>query len=429
MQAVIICGGKGSRLKSTIGTTPKALVKFNNKANLKRQIEILKKNGFKSFVILVNNYEHEISNFLKENFKDKFIIHKDKDYYGTGGCLYSAKKYLKKRFLILYSDIYFNFNFKNFVRHCIKKKSIISCVVHANDHPYDSDTVNLDKDFYIKKIIKKNSNQNKINNAISGIYFADKKFLKKIKFKKNKSYDLVNDIFFSLIKKNFRIYAYKSIEYIKDFGTPDRFLRVISDIKKNKIKNLNYQYKTKAVFLDRDGVINKENKNIKTLENFIIFPSALLAIKKLNKNKIPCFIVTNQSGLAKGKFTLSDFFKVTFKLDKRLAKLGAYIDDFLVCPHFTNRSYKNLNESFFSKYRKPNSGMINTFIKKYGVHRKKSYMVGDSDRDILAGKNAGLKTILVHSPKINDYRINVKPDFRTKNLKVAVDIILKDKHI
>ena len=73
--------------------------------------------------------------------------------------------------------------------------------------------------------------------------------------------------------------------------------------------------------------------------------------------------------------------------------------------------------------------MINTFIKKYGVHRKKSYMVGDSDRDILAGKNAGLKTILVHSPKINDYRINVKPDFRTNNLKVAVDIILKDKHI
>ena len=63
MQAVIICGGKGSRLKSTIGTTPKALVKFNNKANLKRQIEILKKNGVKSFVILVNNYEHEISNF------------------------------------------------------------------------------------------------------------------------------------------------------------------------------------------------------------------------------------------------------------------------------------------------------------------------------------------------------------------------------
>ena len=427
MQAVIICGGKGSRLKSTIGNSPKALVKFNKKANLKRQIEILKKNGFKNFVILVNNYEHEISNFLKKNFKDKFIIHKDKDYYGTGGCLYSAKKYLKKNFLILYSDIYFNFNFKNFVKYCIKKKSILSCVVHANDHPYDSDTVSKDKNFFIKKIIKKKSHQNKINNAISGIYFANKNFLNKVKFIKNNTYDLVNDIFIKLIEKKSRIYAFKSIEYIKDFGTPDRISRVKSDIKLNKIKNLAYSYKTKAVFLDRDGVINKESKSIKTIKNFKIFPSSLLAIKKLNKNKIPCFVVTNQSGLAKGEFTLSDFFKVSFKLDKKLSKIGAYIDDFLVCPHFTNKNFKNLNESFFSSYRKPNSGMINTFVRKYGIHRNKSYMVGDSDRDILAGKNAGLKTILVKSPKINDYKINVKPNFRTNNLKQAVDLILKSK--
>ena len=425
MQAVIICGGKGSRLKSTIGNYPKALVKFNQKENLKRQIEILKRNEVKKFVILVNNYEHEISNFLKKNFKDKFIIHKDKDYYGTGGCLYGAKKYLEKRFIILYSDIYFNFNFKNFVKYSIKKKSILSCVVHANDHPYDSDTVNLDKDFYIKKIIKKNSQQNKINNAISGIYFADKKFLKKIKFIKNKSYDLVNDIFVKLIKKKCHIYSYKSIEYMKDFGTPDRIRRVKSDIKKNKIRNLDYLYKTKAVFLDRDGVINKENKNIKTLKNFKIFPSALLAIKKLNENKIPCFVVTNQSGLAKGELTLSDFFKVTFKLDKRLSKIGAYIDDFLVCPHFTKKRYKNINESFFSNYRKPSSGMINTFIQKYGIHRNKSFMVGDSDKDILAGRNAGLKTILVSSIKIKDYKFDVKPNFRRNNLYDAVNLILE----
>jgi mannose-1-phosphate guanylyltransferase/phosphomannomutase len=427
MQAVIICGGKGSRLKSTIGNIPKALVKFNKKENLKRQIEILKKSGIKNFVFLVNNFEYEISSFLKKNFTDKFIIHKDKDYYGTGGCLYSAKKYLKKNFLIIYSDIYFNFNFNRFIKSSIKKKSILSCVVHANDHPHDSDTVNLNKDFYIKKIIKKNGHENKINNAISGIYFADKKILKSIKFTKNKSYDLVNDIFVKLIKKKCHIYSYKSIEYIKDFGTPERIRRVKSDIKNNRIKNLDYLYKTKAVFLDRDGVINKENKNIKTLKNFKIFPSALLAIKKLNENKIPCFVVTNQSGLAKGEFTLSDFFKVTFKLDKRLSEIGAYIDDFLVCPHFTNKRYKNLNESFFSSYRKPNSGMINTFVKKYGIDPNKSFMVGDSDRDILAGKNAGLKTILVQSPKINDYRINVTPNFRTNNLKLAVGIILKAK--
>ena len=94
MQAVIICGGKGSRLKSLIGNKPKALVKFNNKENLKIQIETLKRNGIKSFLFLVNNFEFEIREFLKKNYEDRFIIKKDEDYFGTGGCLYGAKKYL-----------------------------------------------------------------------------------------------------------------------------------------------------------------------------------------------------------------------------------------------------------------------------------------------------------------------------------------------
>jgi mannose-1-phosphate guanylyltransferase / phosphomannomutase len=427
MQAVIICGGKGTRLKSAIGNAPKALVKFNKKENLKRQIEILKKNGVKNFVFLVNNFESEISKFLKKSFNDKFIIHKDKDYYGTGGCLYSAKKYLKNNFLIIYSDIYFNFNFNRFIKNSIKKKSIVSCVVHANDHPKDSDTVDLDNKFYIKKINVKNSGKDKINNAISGVYFANKKFLSKFKFKKNKSYDLVNDIFIKLLNKKCSIFAYKSIEYIKDFGTPGRIKTVKKDIRINKIKNLNYSFKTKAVFIDRDGVINHENSKPKTLKNFKIFPKALHAIKKLNDYKIPCFIVSNQSGLAKGQFDLSEFFKIIFKLDSKLSAIGAYVDDFLICPHFTKLKYKNFNESFFSNYRKPNPGMIKTLSKRYGINTKQSFMIGDSDRDILAGKKAGLKTILVASPKINDYKLNVIPDYRKKNLNEAINLIIRTK--
>ena len=425
MQAVIICGSKGTRLKSTIGNTPKALVKFNKKENLRRQIEILKKNGVKNFVFLVNNFEHEISSYLKKNFKDKFIIHKDKDYFGTGGCLYSARNFLKKKFLIIYSDIYFDFNFKRFVNKSIKKKSILSCVVHANDHPQDSDTVDLDNNFYIKKINKKNSGEDKINNAISGVYFANKNFLYKFKFIKNNNYDLVNDVVVKLLKKKCNIFAYKSIEYIKDFGTPERINTVTKDIKKNKIKNLNYFYKTKAVFLDRDGVINYENSEPKNLKNFKIFPSALIAIKKLNDNKIPCFIVSNQSGLAKGQFNLSEFFKVIFKLDKKLSEIGAYVDDFLICPHFTKLKYTNTNESFFSNHRKPNPGMIKTLSKRYGINMKKSFMIGDSDRDILAGKKAGLKTILVASPKIKDYKLNIYPNYKKNNLYDAVNLVLK----
>lgn len=425
MQAVIICGGKGSRLKAFIGNKAKALVKFKGAENLKNQISLLKKNGIKNFLFLTNHFEDQIKYFLKKNYSEKFIFHKDKNYFGTGGCLYDAKNKLEKKFLIVYSDLYFDFNFKNFIKNTIKKKCLFSCVVHANDHPHDSDTVLLDKNFNIKNIYKKNSKGFKINNAVGGIYFAQKIFLNHFNFQKGKSYDLVHDILPKLINCGHKIMAYKTIEYIKDFGTLNRIKIVKRDIKKNKIKNLNFFSKTKSVFLDRDGVINQENSKIKVLKNFKILPNIQKAIKKLNKNKIPCFLVSNQAGLAKGEFKLSELFKIISKLDKYLSKNNAYIDDFLICPHFTNKKYKNTNMSFFSDYRKPNPGMITTLAHKYRINLKNSFMIGDSDRDILAGKNAGVKTILVESPKIKDYKLNVKPNFKTTSLWSAVNLVLK----
>ena len=425
MQAVIICGGKGTRLKTLIGSKPKALVKFNNKDNLKILIYILKKNGIKSFLFLVNNFEYEIKKFLADNYNDNFVIKKDENFFGTGGCIFGAKKYLQKRFLIVYSDLFVKFNFKNFIKESLLSKRSFSCVIHANNHPFDSDTVDLDRNFNIKKIYKKNSNNYKINNAISGIYFAKKKFLDYFNFKKRKSYDLVNDVLPCLIKNSRHIYAYKTIEYIKDFGTPERIKDIKNDINKNKIKNLDFLHKSKAIFLDRDGVINQENRKIKNFKNFKILPNISKAIKKINNNKILCFVVSNQSGLARKHFTLFDLLKIISKLDNYLSKKKAYIDDFLICPHYDNLKYKNTNYSFFSKFRKPNPGMITSLVSKYRINIKKSYFIGDTDIDVLTGKKVGLKTILVEGPKIKDYKINIKPNYKVKDLNSAVDLILK----
>ena len=399
MQAVIICGGKGIRLRSVIGNNPKALVKLGGKENLINIINNLKKNGITNLLFLVNNYEEEIKNFLKLNYSKKFIINKDKNYFGTGGSIYDARDKLKNKFLIIYSDLYFNFNFKNFLKKSINSKSIFSCVVHANDHPKDSDTVSLDKNFCVKKIYKKKSKKLKINNAVSGIYFAKKSFLKHFKFKRKNSYDLVNDILPVILKKRQKIYAYKTIEYIKDFGTMERIKIIKNDI-------------------------NFKKKNYK---NFKILPNVRESIKRLNKNKIPCFIVSNQSGLVKGDLNLSDLLKIISKLDSYLSKNKSYIDDFLFCPHFNGSKYKNTNFSFFSNFRKPNPGMILTLANKYRIDLKKSYFVGDTDIDVLSGKRAGLKTILVEGPKIKDYKINVKPNFIVKNLSSAVDLVLRKK--
>ena len=113
-----------------------------------------------------------------------------------------------------------------------------------------------------------------------------------------------------------------------------------------------------CIFLDRDGTLNPDPGYVKDINEFQFYSFTINSLIKLAKNKNRFCIVSNQSGLAKGQFDLSEFFKIIFKLDSKLSAIGAYVDDFLVCPHFTKLKYKNFNESFFSNYRKPNPGMM-----------------------------------------------------------------------
>jgi len=145
MQVVIICGGKGSRLKKNYESTPKALIEFKQKPNLHYQIDQLKKNGINDFLFLTNHLNKKITNFLKKiNLKNCKIL-SDKHLFGTAGALIDAKKYLKKEFIVLYSDIFIEFDFKNFIKFSRKKNFDCVVVVQANSHPHDSDTVEYDR--------------------------------------------------------------------------------------------------------------------------------------------------------------------------------------------------------------------------------------------------------------------------------------------
>ena len=427
MQVVIICGGKGRRLKKIYKSTPKALIKFKQKPNLQYQIYQLKKNGINDFLFLTNHLDKKITNFLKKiNIKNCKVL-SDKYSFGTAGSLIGSKKYLKKKFIVLYSDIFIEFDFKNFIKFSQRKNSGCTLVVQANSHPYDSDTVEYDRNNMINKITFKKSRANKINNAAASIFYFKKKVLKNIFFKKNSTKDIVKDILPHFIKKK-QLYAYKTIEYLNDFGTQDRFNDVKHSLKKGNIKNLIFKNKKTAVFLGRDGIINKRlDKGVKNIKEFIILPKIGQAIAKLNLNNIPCFIVSNQSILAKRQITLKNFKKIIMYLDKYLSKHKAYIDDFLFCANYKNIKYNDKNISFFYKFRKPNPGMIFYFAKKYNINLRKSYLIGDSDTDILAGRLSNLKTILVENTKSKKFESKIKTNFNVKNLNEAVNLILKHR--
>ncbi len=180
----------------------------------------------------------------------------------------------------------------------------------------------------------------------------------------------------------------------------------------------------RAVFLDRDGVINREVDVLRSIKQLRLLPNAARAIKKINNLGFLAVIVTNQPVIARGWLTEKEVEEIHAVLGKRLKIGGAKIDAIYSCPHHPNANLKKYRME--CSCRKPNTGLIKKAAKELNINLKKSFMVGDRTADILAGKRAGLKTILVKTGYAGkDGRYQVNPDFTAKNLLEAGEIIKK----
>jgi len=180
----------------------------------------------------------------------------------------------------------------------------------------------------------------------------------------------------------------------------------------------------KAIFLDRDGVINRDpgfGDYIKSWKEFQFLPGAIEAIKELNRNGHEIFVISNQAGVSKSLFSREDLDAITKNMLKELESNGAKIRSVTYCIHRPDEG---------CDCRKPNTGMIEAATKGLDIDFKSSYFIGDSMLDIGAGKNAGCKTILLLTGKTDPDEIKgwqIKPDFIKKDLREAVEWVLKEE--
>jgi len=180
----------------------------------------------------------------------------------------------------------------------------------------------------------------------------------------------------------------------------------------------------KIIFLDRDGVINRYpgDKNYVTrVKDFVFLPGVLPALKKLTENNFRIYVVSNQAGVSKGIYSRKKLDAITGLMLKKVSASGARISKVLYCIH--RQEDKCL-------CRKPKTGMIKKAIKGLKIKSlAASYFIGDSIKDVLTGKNAGLKTILVLSgkeKKENKKHWKTQPDFVAKDLLAATKIVLNE---
>ncbi|MBI4170707.1 MAG: D-glycero-beta-D-manno-heptose 1,7-bisphosphate 7-phosphatase [Candidatus Aenigmarchaeota archaeon] len=171
----------------------------------------------------------------------------------------------------------------------------------------------------------------------------------------------------------------------------------------------------RAVFLDRDGVINKESDAyIKSWNEFEFLPGSKEAIALLTKNNYTTFVITNQSGLTRGLITEASLLDIHRQMTAEIEQAGGKITEIYYCGHHPDDG---------CECRKPNTGMLESAVKDYGISLPDSYVVGDKPLDIEMGKRAGCTTILVRTGYGTDYE-GPKPDAVADDLLAAAKLII-----
>lgn len=150
--------------------------------------------------------------------------------------------------------------------------------------------------------------------------------------------------------------------------------------------------KAKAVFLDRDGVLNVDVDYLYKIDDFQWVDEAPEALAYLVKQGYQLFVVTNQSGIARGYYTVDDMQKLHAYMQKELQKYGAQIERFYYCPH--HQEGKVAEYAIECDCRKPKPGMLLQAMAEYAIDKEQSFLIGDSKRDIEAAQAAGIKGFL-----------------------------------
>jgi histidinol-phosphate phosphatase family protein len=425
MKAVILAGGRGTRLGALTEKLPKPLIPLAGLATIEHQLMLLKRYGVDEVFILSGYLAGEISCAIGDGVP--FGLHVEhvieKEPLGTAGAIAQLDGRLTEDFIVLYGDVMMDMDLRRLMDFHLAKKSVCTPVLHPNDHPQDSDLVETDAGRRIVAVHPK-PHQPGVwykNLANTGVYAFSPEIFKFIEH--GVKQDFAKNILPRVSQKGLA-YGYVTPEYIKDMGTPERLAKVEKDFMGGVVAGRNLQRKRKAVFLDRDGVINRERGLVSRPEDFELLPGAAKAVRDINRLGFLAVVVTNQPVIARNMCTLETLETIHRKMETLLGAEGAYLDAVYFCPHHPDKGYPEENPDYKTDCacRKPKTGMIDSAVKDLNIELKGSYLVGDSQRDIDCAKNAGLTAILVGGGKVRG------ADLSCADLPAAVGLIAQREH-
>lgn len=429
MQVVILAGGKGRRMGSLTKDIPKPMISLAGKPILEYQIELVKRYDLDDIIILTGYMEDLIRDYFKDGKTWGLNIHYNSDPFplGTAGAVKRIEQELTEDFILFYGDTIMDIDLHSLVQFHQEKDSTATLVVHPNDHPHDSDLLDIDKHnrvtaFYSKPYDQETYHRNLANAAL---YILTPEIF--VYIEKDTFSDFGKDIFPRLVSADLHVYAYNTTEYIKDIGTIKRLKEVEEDYLSGKIQRQNKSNQQKAVFIDRDGVINSEAEPLDTADKFKLLPGVEKALRTLNRSDYLAVVVTNQPIIAKGFASEKQVWEIHNYMENILGKERAYLDRIYYCPHHPDKGYDGERKELKIECdcRKPKTGMIEQAVKDMNIDLENSFIIGDSTVDIMTGINAGLNTILVKTGYAGeDGKYQCEPDYIFEDLNEAVNFFI-----
>lgn len=406
-QAVILAGGQGTRLRPLTLTIPKPMIPFHGKPFLEYLISDLRKNNIKDIIILVGYLHGKIEKYFGDG--KRFGLHIRYSYSpveaDTGTRLRNARNLIKNEFLLLYGDNYWPLELPRLVDYYKKLRMAGIVTVYSNWDNYTKNNIFVNSDGIVT-VYDRRRKRTDLNGVDIGYFIFNKHVLSLIP-KKNSSFE---EHVLSKLVRNGDLGGFITHTRYYGLSRPERMAE-ISDFFKPK----------KAIFLDRDGVINRRAPKatyITSWQAFHFLPGVKKALKQLEERGYQIFIITNQSGIARNMMKPKDLDMIHKNMMLELKKVGVHIKHIYVCPH-------GWNEGCFC--RKPNPGLLLRAGVENKLDLREIFYIGDDERDVLAGKSAGCRTVFIknkNSNKVKLYETNVRPDIIAKSLADSVHRIL-----
>lgn len=400
-QLVVLAGGLGTRLAAATGGLPKALVPVAGRPVIERQVELAVRHGLDRVLLLLGHAADSIVRWTETSGPPevRFTWHIEREARGTGGALVDALPALDERFVLFFADQLLDFDVGNLVRHHAAAGNDVTVVVHPNDHPHDSDLLAVDADDRIVALHRPpHSDRLRRNVVNAATYVVERRALASVGDACNGTKaDLARDLLPRMIAAGMRVGAYRSREYLKDMGTPERLAKVEADLAAGLVAGRRADRPMPAILLDRDGTVNVERGRISRPDDIELIDGVAAAISRAHAAGYLVAIVTNQPVVARGDCSFAELDAIHGRLETLLAESGAYVDGIYVCPHHPDRGFAGEVPHLKGpcRCRKPQTGLVEDAARDLNIDLSRSWLIGDSSTDVACATAAGLLPALV----------------------------------